>query len=322
MSKAFEVHDLRNLREDIVNLRDQKASLLSKLRKLEKERNQNRDERDRLNKIASDNFSQVRDLKTQRDKNNRSIQELKAVRRGVLEEMKELIEKAKSLQEEIKSMEITENDIKKSYHLKKRIDSLDWKIQTTPTMGIAEERLLTEQVNALMGELGEVSVSAEKLKVRKDINREINNLRGFLDHSWKDFQQLVENSQKSHQLLTELYETGKKAKDEADRCHKVFLEKVEEIRGLREEFRNLNKSLREKSSIFREQSKIQKEKVQLERERVSAEALEEQKIIIQEKLSSKKKKVLSIEEMRIMMSTDPDFLSEDEDDSLDEENNL
>ena len=199
MAKAFEIHDLRNLREEIVDLRDQKAVLLSKLRKLEKERNQNREERDTLNKIASDNFSQVRELKTQRDKNNRSIQELKAVRRSVLEEMKELIENAKSLQEEIKSLEITENDIKKSYHLKKRIDSLDWKIQTTPTMGIAEERQLTEQVNALMGELGEISVSAEKLKIRKEINREINHLRGFLDHSWKDFQQLVENSQKSHQ---------------------------------------------------------------------------------------------------------------------------
>ena len=263
MAKAFEVHDLRNLREEIVNLRDQKAELLGKIRTLEKERNQNREERDRLNKIASDNFNQVRDLKTQRDKNNRSIQELKAVRRSVLEEMKELIEKAKSLQAEIKSMEITENDVKKSYHLKKRIDSLDWKIQTTPTMGIAEERQLTEQVNALMGQLGEISVSAEKLKSRKEINREINHLRGFLDHSWKDFQSLVENSQKSHQLLTDLYETGKKAKDEADKCHKIFLEKADEIRILREEFRSINKALREKSSIFREQSKIQKERVQL-----------------------------------------------------------
>ncbi len=317
MAKAFEIHDLRNLREEIVDLRDQKAVLLSKLRKREKERNQNREERDTLNKIASDNFSQVRELKIQRDKNNRSIQELKAVRRSVLEEMKELIENAKSLQEEIQSLEITENDIKKSYHLKKRIDSLDWKIQTTPTMGIAEERQLTEQVNALMGELGEISVSAEKLKIRKEINREINHLRGFLDHSWKDFQQLVENSQKSHQLLTELYETGKKAKDDADRCHKLFIKKADEIRGLREEFRSLNKSLRGKSSIFREQNRIQKEKVQLEREKASAEVLEEQKAIIQEKLNTKKKKILSIEEMRVMMTLDPDFLSFD--DSFNEE---
>ena len=95
-----------------------------------------------------------------------------------IEEMKDLIEKAKSLQEEIQSLEITESDIKKSHHLRKRIDSLDWKIQTTPTMGIAEERQLTEQVNALMAQLGEISVSAEKLKARKEINREIkkNNL--------------------------------------------------------------------------------------------------------------------------------------------------
>jgi len=312
MSKAFEIHDLRSLREEIIQLRDAKADLLVNLRKLEKERNQNREDRDKLNKVASENFAKVRDLKEHRDKNNRSIQELKSVRRSVLEEMKGLIEKAKLLQEEITSLEITENDIQKSHRLRKRIDTLDWKIQTTPTMGIAEERQLTEQVNVLMSQLGEISVSTEKLKSRKEINREINHLRGFLDHSWKDFQDLVENSQKSHQQLTDLYETGKKAKDDADKCHKVFLDCANAIRKLREEFRELNKELRDKSSIFREQNRVQKERVQIEREKASAELLEEQKIIIEEKLSTKKKKVLTFEEMRIMMTQNPDFLSEEE----------
>jgi uncharacterized coiled-coil DUF342 family protein len=310
MSKAFEIHDLRSLREEIIQLRDAKADLLVNLRKLEKERNQNREDRDKLNKVASENFAKVRDLKDHRDKNNRSIQELKSVRRSVLEEMKGLIEKAKLLQEEITSLEITENDIQQSHRLRKRIDSLDWKIQTTPTMGIAEERQLTEQVNALMSQLGEISVSTEKLKARKEINREINNLRGFLDHSWKDFQDLVENSQKSHQELTDLYETGKKAKDDADKCHKDFLERANAIRKLREEFRELNKVLRDKSSIFREQNRVQKERVQIKREKASAELLEEQKAIIEKKLSTKKKKVLTFEEMRIMMTQDPDFLHE------------
>jgi len=319
MSKAFEIHDLRSLREEIIQLRDAKADLLVNLRKMEKERNQNREDRDKLNKVASENFGQVRELKEHRDKNNRSIQELKSVRRSVLEEMKGLIEKAKSLQEEITSLEITENDIQKSHRLRKRIDSLDWKIQTTPTMGIAEERQLTEQVNALMSQLGEISVSTEKLKARKEINREINHLRGFLDHSWKDFQDLVENSQKSHQQLTDLYETGKKAKDDADKCHKVFLERANAIRKLREEFRELNKALRDKSSIFREQNRVQKERVQIEREKASAELLEEQKAIIEGKLSTKKKKVLTFEEMRIMMTQDPNFLHDDDDSSSDEE---
>ena len=319
MSKAFEIHDLRGLREEIIQLRDAKADLLVNLRKLEKERNQNREDRDKLNKVASENFAKVRDLKDHRDKNNRSIQELKSVRRSVLEEMKGLIEKAKSLQEEITSLEITENDIQQSHRLRKRIDSLDWKIQTTPTMGIAEERQLTEQVNALMSQLGEISVSTEKLKARKEINREINHLRGFLDHSWKDFQDLVENSQKSHQQLTDLYETGKKAKDDADKCHKDFLERANAIRKLREEFRELNKVLRDKSSIFREQNRVQKERVQIEREKASAELLEEQKAIIEEKLSTKKKKILTFEEMRIMMTQDPDFLHEKDELILEEE---
>ncbi len=308
MAKAFEVHDLRTLKDEIVQLRNRKSELLVQLRRLEKERNQCRAERDEKNKIASENFVRVRELKEARDKNNRAIQELKMVRRSVLEEMKEAIQTAHSLNEEIKSLEIDEKEIRQSHHIRKRIESLDWKLQTTPTMGIAEERQLTEQVNVLLNQLGDISVSAEKLKSRRELNREINNLRGFLDHSWKDFSELVEKSQRYHQDLTELYETGKNAKDEADRQHKEFIEKAEEIRELREEFRAINKTLREKSSIFKEQSRIRKEKVQIQRDRATAEMIEEQSAIIKEKLSHKKKKTLSIEEMRIMMTQNPDFL--------------
>ncbi len=317
MSKAFESHDIRALKDEIIQLRNRKSQLLTQLRGRERERNQYRDSRDELNKVASNNFAEVRDLKVLRDKNNRSIQELKLVRRGVLEEMKGLIQKAQSLNEEIKSMDIDEKEVRLSHNIRKRIDSLDWKIQTTPSMEISEERQLTDQVNSLMEQLGEISVSTEKLKARKELNREINNLRGFLDHSWRDFSELVENSQKSHQHLTELYEAGKRAKDEADNRHKDFLERAEEIRGLREEFRELNKALREKSGIFKEQNRVRKERVQIERDRATAEMLEEQSEIIKEKLSHKKKKTLSIEEMRIMMTQNPDFLELTED--IDEE---
>ena len=308
MAKAFEVQDLKVLKDEIIQLRNQKSELLSQLRKMERERNQNRIERDELNTIASENFAQVRELKDLRDKNNLAIQELKMVRRSVLEEMKGLIEKVQSLKDEIKSLDINEEEIRQSRSIRKRIDKLDWKIQTTPSMGIAEERQITEQVNSLMNQLGEISVSEDKFKARKELNREINNLRGFLDHSWKDFSELVEKSQKSHQQLTELYEAGKRAKDEADRRHKVFLERLEEIRGLREEFRALNKVLREKSSILKEQSRIRKERIQIERDRATTEMLEEQSARIREKLSQTKKKTLSIEEMRIMMTQNPDFL--------------
>jgi len=316
MAKALDSTSLKTLKDEIYDLRNRKDDLLHKIRESEKERNQFKGERDELNTIASQKFAQVRELKEKRDKNNRSIQELKEVRRDVLEEMKGLIEKAKGLQEEIKSMDISEKEIRQSHSIRKRIDELDWRIQTTPTMGVNEERQLTEQVNALMGQLGEISVSEEKLKERRELNREINNLRGFLDHSWKDFQELVENSQNSHQLLSELYDEGKKAKDEADLKHKLFLERAEEIRELREEFRGISKILREKSSIFREHSKLRKERVQIERDRATAEMLEIQSAKIQEKLSQKKKKTLSIDEMRIMMSQNPEFL---EMDTIDEE---
>ena len=182
MAKAFEGQELKNLKDEIIQLRDRKSQLLSQLRKTEHERNQNRSERDELNRLASDNFAQVRELKVLRDKNNQSIQELKMVRRSVLEEMKGLIEKAQSLQAEIKSMDIDEKEIRQSKSIRKRIDGLDWKIQTTPSMGIAEERQLTDQVNNLLEQLDEISVSEEKYNIRKELNHEINNLRGFPYH--------------------------------------------------------------------------------------------------------------------------------------------
>ena len=93
--------------------------------------------------------------------------------------------------------------------------------------------------------------------------------------------------------------------------YEVFLERAGEIREFREEFRALNKTLREKSSILREQSRIRKERVQFERDRATTEMLEVQSEKIRQKLSQTKKKTLSIEEMRIMMTQNPDFLEGD-----------
>ena len=122
MVNVLEAQDLKSLKKEIVELRNQKTDLLEKIRQLESQRNKSRTRRDELNKIASESFAKVKALKVERDENNRSIQELKSVRRSVLEEMKIAIEKAKSLQEEIKSLDINENDFRQSKKIKKRID--------------------------------------------------------------------------------------------------------------------------------------------------------------------------------------------------------
>lgn len=324
MNNVLEELDFDHLRDRIDDLREQKEVLLSNLRKMEKSRNEFREERDKLNKTASEKFSKVKELKKGRDETNIKINDLKITRKSVLEEMQGLIEKAKALQTEIQSLNITKVELNKSKKLRSQINKLDWNLQTTSQMDIAEERQIIERINALSSQLQQISVSEEKFHGLKKLNSQIHNLRGFLDHSWKEFQESVEFSQQCHREMTESYDEGKEAKEKADEMHENFVKVSEEVRGLKKDFRNINKDFKEKLSIYRDNMKKRKEETKQLRQEATQAMLSEQTEKIQEKLSKTKKKALSMDEMRILMSQDPDYLgfnaAEEEKTDIKEEN--
>lgn len=290
---------------------EERTKTLEKLKELNKIRDQVKEKRDELNQESAESFSKVSELKEKRDSTNKEIRELKDTRESVLAELKdyskrerEIIEKFRSSDEEKR---ITRKDARS---IQKQIEKYEWQLQTVPNLSLDEQRSLMGRIETLSSKLGEVQVSEAAQRELKEIRKRKSNLKGFLDDSWKQLSELVSASQGRHNRLSELYETGKKSKQEADKSHSLFIKKIEETREIRERLRILKAEL---DVLYPAMKELQEKKrkvdqsIRLERNTVIKE---EKRSEIKKKLSNKKG--LSMEEMRFMMDNKLLSLKEEE----------
>ncbi|MFX0090779.1 MAG: hypothetical protein ACFFBD_03365 [Candidatus Hodarchaeota archaeon] len=293
--------EINALRDQLNELKQKKDNLLIEIRRLEAERKKYKEERDLHNTNAAEFFAKVNDLKSRRDSTNTEIKEMKQIRQDVLAEMKLLIQKAQSLREDLRQ-EPPEPQKKKgtsSRKLRRHIEDLEWRIQTTPAMSIVEEREIMSQVEELASQLNERTASQTVKKELSRINTDIENLKRYLDETWKNFNDLVSSSQEQHKRLTELYEQGKAEKEDADLNHKLFVQRSQQLRQLRQDFVKTRKELQQVYNEFKEKSDAHKELRRESRKRRQTKIVDSR---LQEILDKRdKRKALTFEEMRILM---------------------
>ncbi|MFX1537386.1 MAG: helix-hairpin-helix domain-containing protein [Promethearchaeota archaeon] len=296
--------EIHALRDQLNTLKQKKDNLLMEIRRLEAERKKYKEERDLHNSQAAELFASVNDLKKRRDTTNTEIREMKQIRQDVLAEMKLLIEKAQNLRQDLQDIrQETATAPKKkgpsSRRLRRHIEDLEWKIQTTPAMDITEEREIMSQVEELASQLEEKTASQNVKRELSKINADIENLKRYLDETWRNFNDLVSSSQEQHKRLTELYEQGKTEKEDADLNHKLFVQRSQQLRELRQEFVKTRKELQNIYKEFKEKSEAHREFRREARRERRARVIDAR---VQEILDKKdKQKSLTFEEMRILM---------------------
>ncbi|MFW9992498.1 MAG: hypothetical protein ACFFD4_10675 [Candidatus Odinarchaeota archaeon] len=304
-------HD--KIRKEIRELEDKKTLLLERMRVINAEKKQFRELRDKFNQESAESFNKVSDIKQKRDDTNQEIKDLKLMREGVLEELKMLIQKAKEIRGDLDPK--TTTPPKHSKKLQRTIKDLEWRLQTTPNMAVEEEREIVQKLDGLVEHLNVLEESEHKAREFRDINKQIRDLKGFLDDSWERMQSLVSTSQNRHQSLTGLYTSGKGAKEEADKYHKLFIQRAEEYTALRNELKSTNDFLDQKYGFIREHQK-ERRKVQRAAARArSARVIDEKVKEIRTKLEGSKTKGLSMEEMRILLDRNLVNLNKKEEDN-------
>lgn len=310
--KHLSKDELDKLRREISIIEDDKSRILDKMRMINGDKKQYRETRDGFNIDSAENFNKVNDIKQKRDSTNLEIKDLKLMRGGVLEELKILIEKAKSIRDTFDEKVKSSRD---SRRLQRTIKDLEWKLQTTPNMAIDEERELVQKLEALANQLDVAEEGESKFREFRDINKQIRDLKGFLDDSWERMQDLVSTSQNRHQSLTELYKAGKSAKEEADKHHKLFIQRAEEFTAKRNELKDINDILNTKYGFLkqntRDRQRFHKASVKARNARLMDQKVKD----IQMKLETSKssRKGLSMEEMRILMDRNIVSLNKKED---------
>ena len=301
--------------KQLIKIREnERTKILDSLREINQQRETVKEKRNEFNQESAESFGKVSELKEKRDGTNKEIRELKATRASVLAELKDLSQREREIIQQFQSQDEDKKVSKKNARtIQNQIEKLEWQLQTVPNLTLVEQRGIMDRIDELSAKLGEVEVSEAAQRELKEIRKRKGNLKGFLDDSWKQLSELVSASQGRHNRLSELYDTGKKSKQEADKNHELFIKKVEEARKFRDRLRVLKAEL---DVIYPAMKQLQEKKRRTDqslRVERTIEIKEEKRTEIKKKLSTKKG--LSIEEMKFMLENKMINLEEEEEDN-------
>lgn len=293
---------LDDIRNQIKLKERRRSSILEKLRETNKKRNKAKERRDELNQESAGSFSKVSELKDKRDDTNKEIKELKKTRKSVLEELKQLSKKERVILDEIRGNKDENGKAGSKINpkrLNKEIEKLEWQLQTIPNLNLEEQRGIMERIDDLSSQLGIAEVSEAKQRELRDIRKQKSTLKSFLDDSWKQLNELVAASQGRHNRLAELYDVGKKAKQEADDSHQDFIKNLQEANKLRDELRILKAELDILYPAMKGMQADKRKKQDDVKSRKEENIKDSKTKEIKKKLSDKRG--LSMEEMKFML---------------------
>lgn len=299
--KGINVEELNvdDLRTEIRSREKKRNEILEKLKAINKDRNALKEKRNELNTSASESFQKVQELKKKRDEVNSEIKEIKATREGVLKELKQISNREKEIIEYFKSQNETGPKKGTLRRINKEIEELEWKLQTTPHLNRDEENHIMDRISELSTQLGAAESVEAVQKEFKELRKYKDSLKVTLDDNWNRLNELVKTSQDRHNRISELYDTGKSAKEEADKSHQQFILKINEAQDYRKQLRIIKAEL---DILYPKYKGIQEERKKEFAEQRSVKDVEikdSKSQEIQKKLSNKKG--LSMEEMKFLM---------------------
>jgi len=259
------------------------TELTQKLSGLEEQKNQINAEaaewagkRDELNEQFRSLRTEITELKNERDTLNAKVKELKQQREKAKEEICTKIEEIKKSRNEI-GVYSKKKPQKSRQILQKELESIEWKIQTTP-LSLQEDRELVEKVKQLETQLG-------IYKKLEELNQKILELQAETKTSkinntvWH--QKLTDNAQKSqetHKKMLQKIEDSKGLKTEADNFHKLFVQTREKIKPIQSEFLRISDKIKQlKGEVQEAEEKKRKEGEQILREKLEKQAREKLK---------------------------------------------
>jgi uncharacterized coiled-coil DUF342 family protein len=214
------------------------------------------EKRNRLNDRSRALREEVQQLRGARDEINNKVKTLKEKRNDLKATINERIERLKRLNEESKS--IAKKKPRRTHRdLQEEVDSIDWKIQTTPHT-LQEDKELVEKVKQLETQL---SVHKKLEHLRKTIQDERAQVTRIRTESQQTHQALTAHARTSQELHAKMLakmEEAKAARTEADAIHKQFMVAKEKAKPIREQILSITKETRLLKGEIREEEQEEK----------------------------------------------------------------
>ncbi len=223
---------------------------------LEREARDYARERDELNEQFHRFKGEIRTLKEKRDELNLRVRELKEKREEARRRVVEIREKIEATKKRIE-------DLRKKAEggysvLKKRIDALEWKIQTSSLTSKEETRLIA-QMKILASQLR----VHEKVRELKDktilLQAELGGNRFKATEAHEQLSELAQQSEEYHQRMMQMVGQASELKENADKTHAAFVESRRKADAEHTEYVQV-KETRDKVVIEAQADRVRKER--------------------------------------------------------------
>jgi len=205
---------IEELQEKLSVLKEQRNRLNIEARKWVLKRN-------KLNEQVKKLRTEISELKSERDELNTEVRELKQLRGKTKTEIHGTIEEIKKLNQQIKAL-ANKKPSRSLQTLQKKLDEIEWEIQTTP-LSLQEEKELVNQVRKL-----EIQLNIhKKLEMRHQKMLELQTELKTIEAKNKSYhKKIIETAQKCqeiHNKMLEKINEVRELKTEADNMHQSFL---------------------------------------------------------------------------------------------------
>jgi len=227
---------------------------------------------EQIRKLRTEIFS----LKEKRDELNEKVRELKSLREQAKREREEKHTQILKLKEKMRSI-MEKKPSRDKHSLKEEIESLEWKIQTTP-LTLKEEKLLVDQVRILEAQL----LTHKQIQRLRDNLIELQTEEEAIEVKVKAYHEklseFAEQSQKFHQRMVEVLDKVRAFQAEADDMHQKYMEVKKQAQGFHKKYIELLHQVRSLKQEFRKAEEERQAKRQLElRKELQGRALEKLK---------------------------------------------
>jgi uncharacterized coiled-coil DUF342 family protein len=248
-----------------------KLSALKEQRdKLDAEAYEWAEKRNELNDKVKSLRDGILELRAERDRINDQVKELKQQRNDTTTRIREKIEEMKKLNQESKAL-AKKRPSRSHQALQKEVESIDWKIQTTP-LTLQEDKELVGQVKELEAQLNVYRKLEQLAQKVLELRKEVRALRSENGLRHQKLTKNAEESQEIHRNMIGKIEDSKKYKIEADVMHKRFLEVKEKARPVEGEMMGLANQIRQ----LRAEIRVEEEKERKQDQDALRETLERQ----------------------------------------------
>ena len=253
-----------------------------------------------LNEQVKELIKTAKEEREQRDNCNEAIAKIKENKILLLKEVEGFEEQAKRLDHQLNGIQEKNVQPKRRSDLSARkirrnIQELEWKIQTTSNLTIAEERDIVEKIARLEQKFREVHETDVVARDLKTILSRINVLKARFRGLENELRSQARESRFHHKTMIQAFKNADILRKQADELHAQFLESKEQANSIHNEYLNY---IREISHLRQEINK-NKQKFRAAQDAQRREKIEEKTEDARKKFEEGRK--LSFEEFRTLI---------------------